>query len=151
MNILKVQQDVLKALCKGDRVLYYHTDTGDVFLATKGSHGWIVPAELLQLKLIGAQQITDLGIEELFRERNKLNGTDEYRKGGVARRYKPTRSPESSVYVSTDLLKYFDAPTLYQGEDEKGPIAVVEQPFDGEPLVVGMVLPVVVKDDDWEN
>lgn len=150
MNVLKIQQEVLKALCKGDRVLYYHTDEG-VFLSTSGVHGWIVPEEHLHVNLAGAQVFTDLDLERLFIEKNKLIGTDEYRKGGVARRYKPTRDQEASVYVNTNLLKYFDAPVLYQGPDVRGPIAVVEQPIDGEPLVVGLVLPVAIKDDDWAN
>ncbi len=150
MNTLKIQQDVLKALCKGERVFYYHTDDG-VFLATSGSHGWIVPDDQLRINLVGAQVFTNIELDLLFREENKLIGTDEYRKGGVARRYRPTSAPASSVYVNIGLLKYFDAPTLYQ-EYEKGPIAVVEQPIDGEPRVVGMVMPVIVKDDDdWKN
>lgn len=150
MNVLKIQQEVLKALCKGERVYYYHTDEG-VFLSTNGVNGWIVPEEHLHVSLAGAQVITDLGAERLFTAKNKLIGTDEYRKGGVARRYKPIEDPTTSVYVNTNLLKYFDAPVLYQGPNVRGPIAVVEQPIDSEPLVVGLVMPVAIKDDDWAN
>lgn len=152
MNYLKIQQDVLKALCKGEKVEYFPTDNNGVFLTLRGStHGWIVPEDQLHLDLAGAQLLTPL---DMSAQGAPLTGTDFYRKGGCARQY--NRPDGEVVYIDNGLLKYFDSPVLYQKGVPFGPVVVVEHPIDGRPEVVGLVCPVRVKEtsddrEDWEG
>lgn len=156
MNILKIQQDLLKALIKGVNVSYssnfIETDT---FITIDGKVGYVIPNEdlLVNFKhLENAQAVRDLDLESLVRIDYKLIGTDEYRRAGTARKYVSIDSLDGEpeiVYVDTNLLKNFDNPTLYKAPGNPKTMCVVtEDRFNtGEQTVVGLVMPVIIKDD----
>lgn len=147
MNYLKIQQDVLKALCKGEKVAYFHTENNGVFLTLRGgTHGWIVPRDQLHITLTGAQLMTAL---DMSYQGVPLSGTDFYRGGGCARQY--NRPDGETVYLDVNLLKYFDSPFLYQQGGIYGPVVVVEHPGGGRPETVGLVCPTRVKDAEADD
>lgn len=152
MNYLKVEQEILKALCKGKKVSYYSTGNS-VFVTTDGFVGWMIPREALHLDLqTGAMPRVDLHLERARVSGCELQGTDQYRHGGTARRYLRGGDPSDEVYIDQSLLKCFEAPTFYQGERPTGPITIVEHDLvDGHPFIAGCVMPIRVKDEDNGN
>ena len=156
MNILKIQQDLLKALIKGVNVKYSSdfTET-NTFITMDGKVGYVIPDNdlLVDFKhLENAQPTMDLDLEDLVRLEYKLIGTDEYRRSGTARKYVSiddfSEDPEI-VYVDTGLLKNFESPILYKRPgDPRSMCVVTEDRFNtGELTVVGMVMPTIIKDE----
>ena len=98
MNDLKIQQEVLKAiLANPQQVRYFSYDLDQVFVTTTGTVGYFMPVDALRVNLTGAQIMADILTDEIadaVQVGNRLVGTDEYRKGGVARKYLRHRSPE---------------------------------------------------------
>ena len=150
MNLLKIQQDVLKALLLQKPVKYYPAaDT--TFLSIDGALGWFIPDNRQMLKLAGAQIMTPLSdyVTDPDPE-HQLIGTDTYRVGGSARAY--IRRDGLTVYVDTAKLKYFEHPTLYQKGGPLSVITVAEDVFDtGEYTVAGIVAPMKVEPEDDED
>lgn len=150
MNILKIQQDVLKAMLADPQSVktYNFGIVKDyTFLTVSGTVGWVVPTNSLRVNISGAQLCMDMALQEIIEDVNELVGTDEYRIQGTARRYIRKDDPFEDVYVDTGLLKYFDKPKLYQqGGHYSNPIAVTEDIYGtGEFFLVGVVFPIKVK------
>lgn len=156
MNILKIQQDLLKALIKGVNVEYSSdfTET-NTYITMDGKVGYVIPDNdlLVDFKhLENAHPCMDLNLEDLVRMDYRLVGTDEYRRSGTARKYLSISAFDEEpeiVYVDTSLLKNFESPILYKRPGDPRSICVVtEDRFNtGELTVVGMVVPTIVKDD----
>lgn len=158
MNILKIQQDALKAMIKEPKTVttYPIVDEQEnpcTFLTINRAAGYIIPDHLLLVDLTGAQTMLALDLAELVRPENLLTGTDDYRLGGTARRYEKTDTVLDDVYIKTELLKYFDLPQLYQDPYKPlGMIAVTEtDPDDGRPVLAGLVMPCKVDTDDKDD
>lgn len=162
MKLLKIQQDILKALLANpENVKHYHTSDDGVFVMTPpNSMGYVIPRGALRLDLTGVQIMGDLDLDKLLYPENLLHGTDDYRLKGKARRFvrRPVTEAERDTYIFTDLLKNFENPRLYQGPSPLGMIVVTEDPFDdGQETIVGVVMPCKVKDteddetEDWEE
>ena len=146
MDILKIQQELLKSLVKDQKGSYYHDGEGRVFVTTSGKVGYFINETDLQLRLINAQSMTALDLEGIVKPENLLVGTDEYRIGGTVRRYRNNDILREDTYVATGLLKPFDNPKLYQADDPWGLIAVTEDLYGvGEQCLVGVVMPYKVK------
>lgn len=158
MNILKVQQEILKAVCANpENVKYYSLanpdeEAGRLFLTIDGKVGYVVPVEELRVLLRGSQIMADLDLDYLVKPENRLNGTDDYRIKGTARRYTRVDDFLDDVYVDQSLLKLFDRPKLYQNPLRPlGVIAVTEDPNDtGEDVLAGIVMPCKVDRDSRE-
>ena len=158
MNILKIQQDALKALIKEPKIINTYPledEQGNpcTFLTINKAAGYIIPDHLLLVDLTGAQTMTNLELSGLVRPENLLTGTDDYRLAGTARRYTKTESYLGDTYIKTELLKYFDLPQLYQDPLRPlGMIAVTEtDPDDGRPVLAGLVMPCKVDTDDKDE
>lgn len=151
MNILKAQQEILKAIIENPQnVRYFSYDIDNIFITANGAVGYIFPAEAVRIRLEGAQLALDWlseHIEETMQPRNRLVGTDEYRKGGTARKYVRADDSEAASYFDVGLLKNFTNPELYQ--DARNPLslaAVVEQGIgQDERKVVGVIMPVKIE------
>ena len=117
MNITKIQQEFLKQLIANPSQVTYSVDEENRYsLTTAGGVTFVIPEEKLQLNLKNAQLGTDpwYWAEDIAgKMENALLPTDEYRRGGTARRYIPHTDPNSAIYVDTGLLKYFDSPQLW--------------------------------------
>lgn len=153
MNDLKIQQEILKAiLANPQQVSYFSYDIDQVFVTTTGTVGYFMPADALRVNLTGAQIMADILTDEIadaVQVGNRLVGTDEYRKGGVARKYLREKGGQA-VYIDTGLLKNFSFPELYQrSRSLLGPIIVTEHEVgaDGR-QVVGIVMPTKVDEEN---
>lgn len=154
MNIAKVQQEMLKAVLKNPQaaahILLEDEYKGeDVVMCTPDCRvGYIFPTELLRVNLHDTRVLPTYNLHSIIKPANLLTGTDDYRLGGTARRYKRAEDwIADDVYVDQGLLKLFDQPVLYQDPTHQySIIAVVERPWedDGDKLV-GFVLPVKVE------
>lgn len=158
MNVLKIQQDLVKALIKGESVKYSEdfTET-NVFVTMNGQVGYVLRKADLIVSLAGAQTCMDLNLEAVVGPRCKLTGTDEYRRSGTARRfvYKDEATGEvwgEDVYIDTGLIKYFDHPTFYKNPKYANDFCVVTEDIygTGEQIVVGCVAPVIIKETQYE-
>lgn len=153
MNVLKIQQELLKAMVVDPSKVkcVYHTYDW-VFLTIDGVRGWNIPEEWLRLDLKGTQDaaMTFLPVDEVITPDNQLKATDKYRIGGTARLYLRTDDPiEQAVYVDTDHLKFFTNPVLYQHPRWPYLLYITEDLYNnGNPVWVGVVCPVKVKDED---
>lgn len=147
MNTLKIQQELLKALMtEPERVKYFPADDDRqraVFLTVTGTVGYVLPFDELRVDITLAQSMLDLDLDRVVRPENLLEGTDEYRRGGDARRY---HRGKDEVYVSKSLLKNFDDPRLYY--DPVRPLVVVteDRQQTGRYTIVGAVAPVLIKE-----
>lgn len=151
MNSLKIQQEVLKALCAyPSKVRYTCPDSDHIFLTVDGTVGWVLPEEWIHVNLKGAQTTTlFFSREATITPLNQLKATDEYRLGGSARRYLRTDESELEVYIDTAKLKYFDHPTVYQHPRNPSVLYVTEDLYGtGDPVWVGVVSPVKVKPEE---
>lgn len=154
MNILKIQQDLVKALLKGEQVKYSEDFTETkVFVTIDGRVGYVLRKEDLIVSLENAQTCMDMDLESVVGPSYKLTGTDEYRRSGTARRfvYKDEVSGEvrdEDVYIDTGLIKYFDRPTFYKNPRYATDFCVVTEDIygTGEQIVVGCVAPVIIKE-----
>ncbi len=147
MNILKIQQEMLKSLVKDQKGSYFHDDEGRVFVTTTGKVGYFIDEADLQIGLRNAQSMMPLGLEDIVCPENLLVGTDEYRIGGTVRKYRTDDVLREDTYVATGLLKYFDNPKLYQAENPLSAIVVTEDLYGvGEQYIVGVVMPHKVKE-----
>ena len=155
MKHLKIQQEILKALLANpETVKYYTTDNGDTFVTVNLKTGYLIPRGVLRLDLTGAQNTFDPDLASVVRPVNLLQGSDDYRLKGTARRYErlPGSVSAHDTYIYTELLKHFDNPILYQGPSPLGLIVVTEDPLDdGREQIVGIVMPCKVQDDDVED
>lgn len=67
MNILKVQQEILKAVCANPENVKHYTlassaeEEGRLFLTVDGKVGYVVPVEGMHVILRGSQIMADLG------------------------------------------------------------------------------------------
>ena len=148
MDILKIQQELLKSLIKDQKGSYYYDDTGRVFVTTTGKVGYFIDETDLQVRLINAQSMMALDLKGIVSPENLLVGTDEYRIGGTVRKYRNDDVLREDTYVATDLLKHFGNPKLYQADDPLAPIVVTEDQYGvGEQCIVGVVMPRKVKED----
>lgn len=156
MNIAKVQQEMLKAVLKNPQAAAHimledeYKEIDVVYCTPDCKVGYVFPSELLRVRLYDTRIMPKLHLERIIKPENLLTGTDDYKLGGAARRYKRTEDWMDDVYVDQHLLKLFDLPVLYQDPtDEYSVIAVVERPWeeDGDKLV-GFVYPVKI---DAEN
>ena len=90
MNVLKIQQELLKALCtEGKQVSYFIIDSEHVFVTVNAKVGYVIPEAQLRIQMTGSQMVTDLitdQVEEALHPSNRLTGTDEYRIGGTVRK-----------------------------------------------------------------
>ena len=152
MNVLKIQQELLKAvLTDRNRVSYYNQDSEHIFVTVNGQVGYILPTSELYVELTAAQMmVSDLitdQIEEAMKPANRLEGTDEYRIGGTVRKYVWAEDKEETAYFNTALLKNFDNPELYKAKLHPSSLAVVTENGIGadERKVVGIVMPYNIK------
>lgn len=147
MNVLKIQQEALKALfTAGNIVSYFNYDTDHVFITLNARVGYIVPSDELRIDLRDAQAVTDIitdQIEEAMHPSNRLIGTDEYRIGGTVRKYVWAEEEDRTAYFDTGLLKNFSNPELYKSRRHTASLAVVTEHGIGsdERKVVGIVMP----------
>lgn len=147
MDILKIQQELLKSLVKDQRGSYYHMDDL-VFVTTAGKVGWFIHEDDLRVRITGAQVMFPLDLDGIVHPDNLLVGTDEYRIGGTVRKYRKNDPLQDDVYVSTGLLKYFNQPTLYQDDDPRDVIVVTEDIYGrGEQTLAGIVMPYKMKEE----
>lgn len=161
MNLLKIQQDLLKVIFKKgpEKINYFVDDLYDrTFVIPDPLYvGYMIPNEKLRIDLSGAQQmLKDVGkLQETADYGYKLTGTDEYRHGGNARKYlRPYDKDMISVYVSKSLLKYFDdsAELRQLPGSPLQPIAVLEDRLgDGDLTIAGLVMPCRVKETEEDN
>ena len=153
MNNLKIQQEILKAiLANPQQVRYCPYDIDQVFVTLTGTVGYFIAEDDLRVALKGAQIGVDTLTDEVtdaLQAGNRLIGTDEYRKGGVARKYLREKGGQA-VYVDTNLLKNFNFPELYQSPNHKlGPIIVTEHEVGADSRqVVGIVMPIKVDEEN---
>lgn len=158
MNILKVQQEILKAVCANPGDVKYYSlanpdeEEGRLFLTFDGKVGYVVPVEELRVLLRGSRIMADLDLDDMVKPENRLSGTDDYRIKGTARRYTRVDVFLDDVYVDQSLLKLFDRPKLYQNPLRPlGVIAVTEDPNGtGEDVLAGVVMPCKVDRDSRE-
>lgn len=147
MNVLKIQQEVLKALLTpGNNVSYFVYDSEHVFVTVDAKVGYIIPTHEMRVELTDAQMIADLisdQIEEAMKPANRLIGTDEYRVGGTCRKYVWADNEVDETYFDTGLLKHFTNPELYKTKHPSLGLAVVTERGIGsdERRVVGIVIP----------
>lgn len=147
MNVLKIQQEVLKALLTpGNNVSYFVYDSEHIFVTMDSKVGYIIPTHEMRVELSGAQMVSDLfsdQIEEAMKPANRLIGTDEYRVGGTCRKYVWTDNEVDETYFATGLLKHFTNPELYKTKHPSLGLAVVTEKGIGsdERRVVGVVMP----------
>lgn len=147
MDILKIQQELLKSLVKDQKGSYFYDGNGRVFVTTTGKAGYFINEADLQVQLTGAQIMTRLDLEDIVQPDNLLVGTDEYRIGGTVRKYRNDDVLRDDTYVATGLLKYFYNPKLYQEANPLSIIVVTEDIFgEGEQCIVGVVMPHKVKE-----
>lgn len=147
MDILKIQQELLKSLVKDRKGSYYFDDQGRVFVTTTGAAGYFINRADLQVELTNAQSMLPFDLDGIVRPENLLVGTDEYRIGGTVRKYRNDDVLRDDTYVATGLLKYFDNPKLYQEEDPSSIVVVTEDLYGvGEQYIVGAVMPYKVKE-----
>lgn len=159
MNTLKIQQEILKAvLANPENVKMFPLETNGedcTFVTITGAVGYVLSQDDLRVRLTGANYMAALDLDDVIKPGNMLQGTDEYRRGGTARRYEKLTAGEDPVYVDTSLLKHFDSPVLFQEpKNPRGMIVVAEEPWeDGKLYVRGVVMPVKMDehetDDDW--
>ena len=146
MDILKIQQELLKSLVKDQKGSYFYDSATRVFVTTTGKVGYFINEADLQVKLTGAQTMMAFNLDDVVCPDNLLVGTDEYRIGGTVRKYRNDDVLREDTYVATGLLKYFDNPKLYQAENPLSPIVVTEDLYGvGEQYIVGVVMPHKVK------
>lgn len=147
MNVLKIQQEVLKALLTaGNSVSYFVYDSEHIFVTMDSRVGYIIPTHEMRVELSGAQMVSDLfsdQIEATMKPANRLIGTDEYRVGGTCRRYLWADNEVVDTYFDTGLLKHFTNPELYKTKHPSLGFAVVTEKGIGsdERKVVGIVVP----------
>jgi hypothetical protein len=140
MNILKIQQDLLKAFFKEGTTVKCFNLTDGVFVTISGANGYVIPQDMLRVDLRDAQAIMDLPLVDVFKQGAPLTPTDEYRIGGTVRKYLTTEDEE--VYIDTDLLKHFDNPTIYRSEHRPHLLVLVEDLYGrGSLHIVGVVVP----------
>ena len=158
MNLLKIQQDLLKVIYKdgAEKIKFFVDDLYDhIFVMPNTYMGYVIPKDELRVDIAGAQMISRelINMKTIVIDGYKLTGTDEYRNGGDARKYlKHEDAPP--VYVDKNLLKNFDANAeLYQlGGSPLQPIAVVEDRYgDGSKVIVGMVMPCKVREPEKDH
>lgn len=144
MNVLKAQQEILKALVAGDKVAWCKDFiTGAVLVSTNGVTVYNIPPELLFVNLSSAE-LTE-GLRDLanvaITPENLLIATDEYRVGGTVRKYVRACDRTQEVYVDTKAIKNFTLPTLYQDPTHPwSPVLVTERELmEDEILTVGVV------------
>lgn len=140
MNILKINQEVLKDMLGTKRTIFSYCDDDRLYIQVDPGVGYFLAEGQMLVNLEGAQQACPYDPEEVVAPRNLLVGTDEYRIGGTVRKYLHTNGTE--VYIQTALLKNFDAPSLYHTEGS--PVVVTEDAKDRW-SVVGMVAEYVMK------
>ena len=157
MNVLKIQQEILKALLTDGKesVHFYDYDAEHTFVTTTWKVGYVLPNDSLRVILRDAQSMMDLTSEIMGTVllANHLIGTDEYRNGGVARKYLRKDSPETAIYVDTNLLKHFSHPELYQKKGgPTGQVVVTERVVgSSEDAIVGIVMPTKIAETADEN
>lgn len=157
MNILKIQQEILKSLLSDgkDSVHFFDYDSDHTFVTTNWKVGYILPNESLRVILRDAQTMMELTDEIISTVllANRLVGTDEYRNGGVARKYFRKDNPETAIYIDTNLLKHFRYPELYQKKgDPTGQVVVTERVVgSSEDEIVGIVMPTKIAETTDEN
>lgn len=153
MNVLKIQQELLKAMVVDPSKVKCVDRFDDwVSLTIDGSLVWNIPREWLRLNLEGTQESAVVFPTEdvVITPDNQLKATDNYRVGGTARQYLRTDDPiEQEVYVDTGKLKFFTNPTLYQHPEWPYLLYITEDLYNnGDPVWVGTVCPIKVKDED---
>ena len=153
MNILKIQQEILKALLTDGKesVHYFDYDAEHTFVTTNLKVCYVLPNDSLRVILRDAQTMMNLTDEIMCTVllANHLIGTDEYRNGGVARKYLRKDDPETAVYIDTNLLKHFNHPELYQKKgDPCGQVIVTERVAgSSEDEIVGLVMPTKIAEE----
>ena len=155
MNLLKIQQDLLKVIFKEEpeKVRFFHDDLFDRTFVMPNNHiGYLIPDEDLRVSLEGAQMVDPsvINLEGIVADGVTLIGTDEYRGGGDLRKYMKQTS-DRAVYVDKTKLKNFDpSAVLVQLSDSPFyPVAVLEDKYnDGDLTIVGMVMPCKVKETE---
>lgn len=143
MNILKINQEVLKDMLGNKRTSFSYCDDDRLYIQEEPEVGYFLTEEQMLVNLEGAQQACPYDPEEVVAPRNLLVGTDEYRIGGTVRKYLHTNG--TAVYIKTGLLKHFDAPHLYHTEGS--PVVVTEDAKDRW-TIVGMVAEYIMKQEE---
>ena len=146
MNILKIQQDVLKALLKDERVGHCKLKDGRVLITTCGAVAHIIPEADLHLRLDSRPEATSLrglvDVAATYYAEHELTPTDNYIRAGKVREY--IRNFDDVItYIDVANLKNFDKDAkLYQRGNNLAPVTVSERlPLEKEPSVVGVVMP----------
>ena len=143
MNVLKINQEVLKDMLGTKRTSFSYCEGDRLYIQVDPEVGYFLAEEQMLVNLEGAQQAYPYDPEEVVAPKNLLVGTDEYRIGGTIR--KCLHQNGTAVYIQTDLLKYFDAPVLYHAEGS--PVVVTEDAKDRW-SIVGMVAEYVMKQEE---
>lgn len=158
MNLLKIQQDLLKVIYKDGPVFikFFEDELYDrIFVMPNQYMGYMIPVDELRVDIAGAQMISKdlVDLQQIFEHGYKLTGTDEFRNGGDARKYlKHDDAPP--VYVDKSLLKNFDPyAELYQlGGSTLQPIAVCEDRYGyGSKVIAGLVMPCKVREPEKDH
>lgn len=143
MNVLKINQEVLKDMLATKRTSFSYCDDDRLYIQVDPEVGYFLDEEQMLVNLSGAQQAVPYDPEEVVAPRNLLVGTDEYRIGGTVRKY--LHQNGTAVYIQTGLLKHFDAPVLYHTEGS--PVVVTEDAKDRW-SVVGLVAEYIMKKEE---
>ena len=105
MNIAKVQQEMLEVVLKNPQAAAHilledeYKDVDVVYCTPDGKVGYVFPAELLRVNLHDTRVMPVLDLHSIIKPKNLLTGTDDYRLGGAARRYKRAEDYLDDVYV----------------------------------------------------
>lgn len=144
MNILKVQTDFLKRICRGERVMFTEEYEGKVGVSD-GYAIYLIDKQRFFLREDSEHLHSSIKMEMFtkYLSQANLSKRDPYDRLQVLKKPKIAfanfYTESESVYVDTKLINYFDNNAKYHIVDKKKPVFVYES---GE--LVGIVMPCTI-------
>lgn len=134
MKLLPLQKELLGRIFKDERILSQETEKTHYF--TDGLVIWAIPK---QECLIKHDNATDMCEKVMTRDdyTEELFDSGDRKIVGKMVFIVLKRAGGRETWINEKLLKHFEEPTLFQGENSIGPILIKES---GKP--VGLVLPI---------
>jgi len=152
MNYVKAQENIFKALIRGDRVYRFDLDEKSTFVTPDGFKGWVFPNDVLMINVEKIQEFKPLEIVSIIKPENKLDMTLEFRLASSHSKelLRKFTSDTKTVFVKEAFLAMFQNPSFYQELDKPIGHIVVTEEVRGVTKPVGVVLPVRINAPDFD-
>lgn len=151
MNINKAQREIFNAMLAGNNVHKFEFDEKSVFITPNGYHGFVIPYSQIQINLNKIPDMKEMKLRSIVTEENLCKLSKEILLD--ERRSKKTylrklKNEKFIVYFNERLMQCFQNPKFYATSRSSSIVVTEDISATRQNEIVGVILPVYVRDDE---